>query len=117
MNLLTETSQMLTLLAMFAIGLAFYRWPHARSKWMLSAFILLMLGSITRELALYMWGNGYGHGAPVWPDAAEHVSAAGRMMKIVAAMIFIREVTKEKNGEAIWIIVFVVTLVGAFMWR
>lgn len=117
MNLLTETSQMLTLLAVFAIGLAFYRWPNARSKWMLSAFILLMAGSIVRELALFVWGNGYGSGAAVWPAAAEHLSAAGRIMKIIAAMIFIREVTKEKHGEAIWTTVLVLTALSAALWR
>ena len=117
MNLLIETSQMLTLLALFAIGLAFYRWPHARSKWMLSAFILLMAGSITREVALFIWGNGYGHGWPVWPEAAQNVSALGRLMKIVAAMIFIREVTKERNGESVWLGILAVTLFIALVWR
>lgn len=115
MILLTETSQMMTIMATAAVLLAMLRWRTAGNRMLLLAFVMVMLGSIVREVALMLYGTGYGSYG--WPAEAKALSAFGRILKMLASCLFVREATKERYGEWMWSVFALLAFVGALLWR
>lgn len=99
---LHNTSELLALLCAAGVAACVVRWRLASRRDFLLAFSVFLIGTLARELVVYIFG------ATGWPPEAVSWSAFGRSVQILGAALFVRAALKDACGEWGWLLVFVV---------
>lgn len=93
---LINASQMLAFLSFAGFLTCLWRLPKAEYPAHLIAFAMMLLGTLMREVTIYLWG------ADTWTNAPLVLSAIARDIQIVGALLFVRAVTRPRCGEWVW---------------
>lgn len=94
---LVNSSEVLGFLSFAGLVTCLWRLRTSDHPGHLIAFALMLLGTLVREIAVYLYG------AEVWGPAALFLSAIARDIQILGALLFVRAVTLPRCGEWIWI--------------
>lgn len=104
---LINASEVLAFLSIAGLLTCVWRLPKAEHPQHLAAFAFMLLGTLMRESAVYIWG------ADVWGAMPLLVSGIARDIQIMGALLFVRAVTRPRCGEWVWLGVAVVSLLFA----
>lgn len=104
---LINASQALAFLCAAGLVSCLVRLPRAEYPAHLIAFALMLLGTLVREVTIFVWG------ADAWGTMPILVSAVARDFQIVGALLFVRAITLPRCGEWVWIGTGIASLIFA----
>lgn len=108
-HFIASASAALAVLSAAGILAVVIRWPEANRRDYLAAFGLVLLGMLSRDALVWVYGGR------AWPDIAITLSALARCVEIVGSLLFVRAATKTRCGEVIWIGAAFVALMAALL--